>query len=336
MPRIVKIHSCWYSEREGRFLPDCLDYQGCRFITDPELREYDWLVVYDEMHRKYPTEQLACAPSHTILVTQEPQSIKIYNPTYTTQFEYVLTTCDPFHCPHRNHRYGRGCYVWFNGHRISEHLKEPEYPKTKLISTICSTKRMGHTAHAKRYELVDYLSTHIPDFDWFGLGRKEIEHKYEALDAYRYSVAMENHIQPHHMSEKLPDCWLSLCLPFYAGDPTVTEVFPEGSVIPIPLDNPPEAAAIIRKAIADNEYEKRLPAIREARRLILQKYNLMAQVAELIREHETRYRSCPEPDSGVRCIVNRKVLRRRPLNALRCLYYWARQYLYDHFVASQP
>ena len=115
-----------------------------------------------------------------------------------------------------------------------------------------------------------------------GRGIRPIERKEEALDAYRYHLAVENHIAPGHWSEKIADALLCECLPFYAGDPDLGRTLPPDSFIPIPIDDPPRAAEIINGAIAAGEYEKRLPAVREARKLILERYNFRDQVIEVI------------------------------------------------------
>ena len=74
-----------------RQLPDIAPRFGrCTFTSDPDCRAYDWLAVYDEL----PTtgESLACPPEHTILVTVEPSSIKVYGRAYVIQFCAVLTS----------------------------------------------------------------------------------------------------------------------------------------------------------------------------------------------------------------------------------------------------
>ena len=49
---------------------------GYTFTLDHACRDYDWLVVYDEM----PCEEKLCCPwQHTILATQEPVSVKSYS-----------------------------------------------------------------------------------------------------------------------------------------------------------------------------------------------------------------------------------------------------------------
>ncbi len=57
-----------------------LERGGCRFIFDASCREYDWLLVYDEMPRNVgsvvkETEPLACPKEHTVLVTEDGYEI---------------------------------------------------------------------------------------------------------------------------------------------------------------------------------------------------------------------------------------------------------------------
>ena len=70
----------------------------CRFVFDADAPEYDWLAVYDELPREGEEqslrgrEELACPPLHTILITAEPSSIKIYGRRFVRQFGCVLTS----------------------------------------------------------------------------------------------------------------------------------------------------------------------------------------------------------------------------------------------------
>ena len=103
-----------------------------------------------------------------------------------------------------------------------------------------------------------------------------------------------------------------MTLPFYAGDPRATECFPPESFIPVPINDPGKAFEIIRKAMDDGEYEKRLPAIREARCLVLEKYNMFAQTATVIHNH--RGTGIVRPGAVLK---GRHVLRKNPVNAVR-------------------
>lgn len=322
MPRI-KIIAPWshaYASADNRTKQKMrFEHGDMQFTYDIYCRDYDWLLVYDDFSKEkiadmpWEVEELACPREQTILVTQEPPTIKLYPDCYTRQFGYVLTTQDATYLPHPNYRVGRGCLMWFAGYDMEEALAEPNYPKTKLISTVCSNKMMKHTQHFSRFKLTQYLSAHMPELDWYGRGMKALKNKTDALSPYKYHIAVENYIHRHHWTEKIADPLLGMCLTFYAGDPALQEILPEGSFVPIPIDDPPAALEIIQKSIRDNEYEKRLPAIKEARRLIATRYNLRDQVAEIIQNHTP---GTPEQSTHPFVLKGRHTLRRNPLNAL--------------------
>ena len=300
---------CGFKERAGG--PHFEYEPGWVFTQDRDCRDYDWLVVFDEM--PVAREVLACPRERTILATWEPVSIKSYSHAYTRQFGHLLTNRPPEAEGHPHYFLGRGYYLWFNGRRFYADTAAAVMPeKTKLVSAVCSAKQMKHTSHDARYRLISRLNAEIERFDWYGKGVRPIGKKYEALDAYKYHVAIENHIGAHHWTEKLSDAFLSECLPFYAGDPAIFEVFPKDSLIPIPIDDPAEAVRIVKASIAGGEYERRREAVLEAKRLVLTKYNFWAQVIELIRAADGQ---AIASGNGPLVICNRRVLRMRSASA---------------------
>lgn len=283
----IKYITCGSCEESNKQI----EHNGCVFICDPACRDYDWFVLYDDMPRQnvgsilHEVEKLACPATHTILITQEPPTIKLYPGCFTRQFAYVLTTHLSDTLVHPHAQLSCGAFHPQNNRSWEENKAMPIYEKRELISTVCSAKKMRHTEHFARYEFTRYVSEYIPELHWFGRGVKPLENKYEALDSYKYHIAVENYIHPYHWTDKIIDPILSHCLTFYAGDPQLGNYLPEGSFIPIPLHNPAEALLMIHNAIAANEYEKRLPAILEARRLLIDKYNLYQRVTDIIRHH---------------------------------------------------
>lgn len=257
------------------------------FTCDPACEDYDWLCVYDELPAKYPGVRrgrlaVRCPLSRTILATQEPVAVKSYNRAYLSQFGFLLTNRPPEADGHPRRVKGEGYMVWYTGRPFGEEAARPFPEKTKTVSAVCSSKKMRHTNHAARYRLLKELEKSVPGLDWFGKGVRPLETKADALDPYKYHIAVENHIAPGHWTEKLADPLVCGCLPFYAGDPHVSKVLPEGCFIPIPADDPARAAAIVNAAIAAGEWEKRRGAIEKARSLLFGKYNLFAQIAALI------------------------------------------------------
>ena len=307
----IKVVSVWME----KWLQRELQLGDVLFTRDPDCRDYDWLVVYDEIPRAQKVTEVYCPADHTILVTQEPPVIKVQPPCYTHQFRYMLTTHAPDICRHPGYRRGAGCLTGMTGHSFEELAAMPERPKSKLISAICTRKLMTHTDHNKRNQLFEYLLANLPEFTWKGQGIDPINKKFEALDDFKYHVAVENTTLNYHWTEKISDSIMSLCLTFYSGDPKLEQVLPPECFIRIPLDDPPRALAIIQEAIANNEYEKRLPAIREARRLLVERYNLYSQILSVIAEHEQKYGASPRPTTPWK-LYERHHLRRNPLNLL--------------------
>lgn len=262
----------------------------CQFIFNPDAKDYDWLVAYDDL----PTgssEKLACPRENTLLITMEPSSVKLYGSSFLRQFGVVLTSQEPWvmRQPHAVHsQAGLRWYYGIGKDTVRDYdvlAAMPPPAKTSAISTVCSSKQQGHTLHRKRYQFIQWLREQLPEMEVFGHGVRFIDDKADAVDAYRCHIAIENHIAPHHWTEKLADCYLGWSLPIYHGCPNAAEYFPEDSFVSINIENPDAALEAIRAAMAPGEYERRLPAIREARRRVLEEYNLFAVLSRMIVSH---------------------------------------------------
>ena len=270
----------------------------CRFIFDQEAREYDWLVVYDDLapvgteRFSVCLEKLPCPREQTIFVTAEPSSVKIYGNGFLSQFGYVLTGQEPQVVHHAGLIHSQPALRWFYGMPFGKNIRANHayddlaavapFAKVKSISTVCSSKQMTHTLHQKRYNFTQRLKTAMPELDVFGHGVRPVDDKAEALDPYCYHIAIENHISVHHWTEKLSDAFLGYTLPLYYGCPNAGDYFPENSFIPIDIDDFEGTVKLIRQVVTNNEYEKRFPAIIEARRRVLEEYNLFAVLAAKI------------------------------------------------------
>jgi len=295
----------------------------CEFTVDASAKEYDWLVVYNDLPSGAREEPLPCPRRQTLLVTTEPSTIKAYGDDFTRQFGYILTSQPDWALRHDNRIFSQPALQWFYGvgrnHALSydQMVAAPPLEKNRLISTVCSNKQQRHTLHHKRYKFTWELKERIPELDIFGQGVRPIDDKAECLDAYRYHVAIENYIGTHHWTEKLADAFLGITLPFYCGCPNAGDYFPEESFIPIDINDVDGASEIIQQAIRDQEYEKRLPYILEARKRVLEQYNIFAVLS---REIESRHASAAESNAG-EVILSRRLLRKRhPAIAVRHVY----------------
>jgi hypothetical protein len=286
---------------------------NCEFILEPKAEDFDWLVVYNDLPASIKEVKLPCSQEQTILVTTEPSTIKAYGNAFTAQFGHVLTSQPEWALPHRNRIYSQPALQWFYGmgsERLisyDEMVANPPLEKTKLIATVCSTKQQKHTLHHRRYHFTQELKKRIPDLEIFGHGVRPMADKAESLDPYRYHIAIENFIGFHHWTEKLSDPFLGVTLPFYCGCPNAADYFPEESFIPIDIGDVDGASEIIRKAIRDGEYEKRLPYILEARRRVLEEYNIFSVLSRIV---ESRNAGIPQLPAGGE-ILSRRMLRKR-------------------------
>lgn len=322
-PIVVKFMAKYYSPEKyaswRRQLPDGSPTWGrCVFTFDQACRTYDWLAVYDDLSPvrderfSVRTEPLACPRAHTVLVTTEPPTIKDYGADFLAQFGLVLTSQEPWAVRAGTAVFRQAGLRWYYGMTGQERFSydrmvaHPPEAKTALISTVCSTKQRGEsTLHQARLRFTEQLERAMPELQRFGQGVRPIDDKADAIDAFRYHVAIENHVAPHYWTEKLSDAFLGLALPFYCGAPNAADYFPAESFIPIDVADFEGSLAIIRRAIAEGAWERRLPALREARRRVLEEHNLFASLA---REIEARHDPARPAEAGAR-IASRRALK---------------------------
>lgn len=299
---------------------------GCEFIWDATETQYDWLVVIDDVSRKLnaPAERLACADEHTLLVTTEPSSITNYGSAFCEQFEHVLTSQPPEALKHQNRIYSHTGNLWFNGHNYKTLNNKPFPNKDTSLSTVCSTKQQKHTLHSKRYEFSHWLKDQLPELEIYGHGERHVEHKHESLDRFKFHLAIENHVGLHHWTEKLSDPFLSGCFPIYYGCTNLAEYFPEESYLQIDIFNRQDALMQIRELLKDESfYTSRIEALYEARKRVMNDYNLLFMIAELVEQH---YRAT-RPSSNRPLFGRKQVRLRRPAEAINHLAWHFKRYV---------
>ncbi|MEE4243125.1 MAG: glycosyltransferase family 10 [Desulfopila sp.] len=305
-------------------------WDNCHFTFDVDCREYDWLVVYHDLpsdgSRFATVEQLACPRERTMLLTGEPSTITVFGVDYLKQFGSIVTFQEPwamrrhpqvfFRPPGLLWHYGLAswdgdCTSW------DAMAAAPPSEKTEAISTVCSSRSGKTTLHSERVSFTWWLKERMDELAIFGHGVNPMRDKAEALDPFKYHIAVENHVYNHHITEKLPDAFLGRTLPFYHGAPNATEYFPKESFIPIDIRKPVRTAESIRYHMANNEYEDRLPYIEEARRRVLEEHNLFAVIADSIKAAEKAITTSTHGGK----IYNRSTIRiKKPAAGLRSIF----------------
>ena len=107
--------------------------------------------------------------------------------------------------------------------------------------------------------------------------------KWEGLAPFRYSLAIENSKHDHYWTEKIADCFLAGTVPIYWGAPNIGEYFPAEAMIVLDSLDPEKAARVIKAEATPEAYQRRLPALREAKRRILDDYNLFEVIHQMLR-----------------------------------------------------
>jgi len=291
---------------------------------DRNCREYDWLVVYGEMplvgEKRLPIweEELACPRQNTLFTTYEPSTIKVYGTRFLNQFGWVLTSQEPWVIRHPGAIFRQPAMIWyyaFSKPRSYYEVIAKSVPLNKSgeLSAMCSAKQQGNTLHRRRYEFVMELKQRLPELELFGRGVRPLDDKADALDPYKYHLAIENFFGPHHWTEKLADPFLGACMPVYYGCPNAEMYFPPESFLRVDINNVEASAEIIKRAIQDRLYQKNLSAILESRRRVLEEYGPIPQIVSIINERHQP--SAPRPQPG-ESICSRQLFRRKSLGNL--------------------
>ncbi len=257
-----------------------------------EIEEADFWVVQGK--GTHTDQTCRVAPQNTLLLTTEPKTILVYPQAYLDQFGLVCSCQEETR--HRNLHLGPAILPWFVGYKdmpdgtiqawldydVANRQPMPPEPKTKLLSVITSDKAMTQ-GHIDRIRLVKRLKQHYGDqLDVFGRGIHDFNDKWETLAPYKYHLVIENGQHSYYWTEKLSDCYLTGTFPFYMGCTNIDQFFAKEAYIPLSMEMPVEQIiATIDRAIREDTYEKALPALADARRLVLDKYNMFDYIAAL-------------------------------------------------------
>ena len=166
------------------------------------------------------------------------------------------------------------------------------YKKQNNLSIIAST-RASLPGHKLRLQFINKLLDHFPELDshTFGRGRtRELSRKVDGLLDYRYSIAIENSRSASYVTEKFYDCILAGSVPLYYGAPNIADYFPVDSYIELPIEHVKDCFDII-SGLTEDEYNRRIPSLIEARALIRDHYSIGALITNRVDE----FRNSPNP-----------------------------------------
>jgi len=178
------------------------------------------------------------------------------------EFDGVYTFSERVLDKYENAHFAIANGSWYGRGRSYEEIeKELLDAKTKNISMVASNKcmcdmhrvRLSIAQTAKSGGLVDVYGKSVGMY---------LPNKDDALTSYRYSIAIENDIQPFYFTEKVLDCFAAKTVPIYMGATKLSKWFNMDGVIvisPSDIDRLPD----ILKNLGKEDYEERKEAIED-------------------------------------------------------------------------
>ncbi len=245
--------------------------------------ECDYVVVLNHPRKDI---HVKCRKSGRLLIIQEPPDLKNnYFKMYFPFFDRIICGFDKKYSSSIINT--QASLPWHVGKTYDELsvLKFDEKIKKNKVSWITSNNNI-FPQHKVRLDFIDYMKKKEYDFDLFGRGFNPIADKFDGIHPYKYTIAAENYIGPNYFTEKIVDAYLSWTMPIYSGSPNIADYFPPESLIQIDLSAPDEAFDKIRHAVENKLWDKNIEAIRYARELILNKYQLFPAISDTISKME--------------------------------------------------
>jgi hypothetical protein len=255
-----------------------LRHGRCQFYVNPDDGgTYDfWIVI----GFAYEHEWAWVPPGNTLFICGEPPAKKLFPRGFYRQFEHVIDT-------HRHSRHPKltihaPCLGWWVGgdYPAVSRLAFPE--KLNRVGVVCSSTAQT-PGQRKRLRFLKALKERLPEeISHFGRGFQPVADKMEAILPYRFQLVLENSQSPHYWTEKLIDAYVGWAHPLYAGCPNLEDYFPRAAFTPLNLDDPEGAATLIRRLLSAPPTAAEHAALVEARRRVLDDYNVGTRCARLV------------------------------------------------------
>lgn len=257
-------------------------WKDCEFTTDP-ISKCDYCIFLNNNNTE--DVQVECPPENIWMLVQEPyhRGLNDWVKERHQYFGKIFT-----HLPMANSsKYiaSQTCLPWHICKTYDELVAE-KHPahKDKLLSAIVGSS-VFLPGHKKRYDFIKKAEDFDISLDLFGKGIKPIQDKLEGLGKYMFSFAIENNSNPDMWTEKLADCYLSWTMPVYYGCTNLDKYFPPKSFIQIDINSPETAIQELKTKLTHEFWESAIDSIREARDLVLNKYQLFPFLVEQFEKH---------------------------------------------------
>ena len=258
------------------------NWREFRFTTEP-IVHCDYCIFLNNNNKQ--TIELCCPPDNIWMFVQEPyqKGLTDWVIERHNYFSKIFT-----HLPvDKSTKYIRShtCLPWHVGKTYDQLCMTGTPPeKDRLLSSIVggSVFLPGHKL--RRNFIKKVMDSEVP-LELFGKNIRPIEDKTQGLDRYFFSFAIENNSNPDMWTEKLADCYLSWTMPVYYGCTNLEKYFPKNSFLQIDINSPENAINELKTKLTQKFWESALDSIREARELVLNKYQLFPFLVEQFEKH---------------------------------------------------
>lgn len=254
-------------------------WDGIQFTVAP-IEDCDFLVM---LNNSMETDtRVRCPEKNICAIMQEPY-MKGHSDWMVEKHEFFSKVFTHY-IPVNNRKYipSHPAIPWHVNKTFDELISAKVPVKSKKLSAIVGDA-MDVPGHIKRRKFLQYIQDDKSlELDLYGKKINFIEDKWDGLAPYKYSLAIENTSGPDYWTEKIADCFLSWTVPIYYGCTNLENYFPKESFIRIDMGQPEESLAKIRRIINEDNWERYIPALKEARNLVLNRYQLFPYLSQMI------------------------------------------------------
>jgi len=261
-------------------------WDNIQFTTDT-VEDCDFLIMLNNVMK---TETRARCPKENVWAIMQEPYMKGHSDWMVEKHEFFARVFTHY-IPSNDGKYvsSQPAVPWHVDKTFDELISAGIPSKSKQLSAIVG-ESMDLPGHVKRRQFLDRITGHQDlKLDLYGRGINFIEDKWDALAPYRYSLAIENTSCPDYWTEKIADCFLSWTVPIYYGCMNIEDYFPEGSFHRIDIEQPEESLREIKRIVNGADWERYIPALEEARNLVLYRYQIFPYVSEMIHSQSGRY-----------------------------------------------
>jgi hypothetical protein len=167
----------------------------------------------------------------------------------------------------------------FHSSMSLEYFQNRTFSKNRKMSYVVSSISGNHN-YDFRIDLLNKILDSDLDIDIYGKGHHSIEDrrfkgylsdKKDGLEAYEFSICIENSSEKNYITEKYYDAILCNTVPIYHGAPNIADVFPEKSFIPLDCNN---TLNQLKKIILTDDFKNYRPSIEAARNKYIYELNI--------------------------------------------------------------